>query len=98
MARKSNFLACGRKTKPSRAAIKAHRGSGHPINSEEAQSAMRARTAIYEPPGDGLPYLVVTFAPGGGFDVVAANSRAEARIKANERVIQRRKESGKTDT
>jgi hypothetical protein len=59
---------------------------------------MRARTAIYELPSDGLPYLVVTFAPGGGLDVVTTNSRAEARIKANERVTQRRRERGKTDT
>ena len=52
---------------------------------------MPVRTAIYEPPEKGLPYLVVTVA-SDGLSVVTANSSVEARAMVSERVIRRRRE------
>jgi hypothetical protein len=50
---------------------------------------MQSDIAIYEPPSDGFPFLVVTFA-AEGIDVAAANSRMEARTIASEKRIRRR--------
>jgi hypothetical protein len=47
---------------------------------------MPIKTAIYEPPKEGLPYLIVTFA-SDGLNVLTANSSVEARVKASERAI-----------
>lgn len=52
---------------------------------------MPFKTAIYEPPKDGLPYLVVTFEPDG-VKVSVANSELEARTMAAERAIRRRRQ------
>jgi len=52
---------------------------------------MPVRTAIYEPPEKGLPYLVVTVA-SDGLNVVTANSSVEARAMVSERAIRRRRE------
>ena len=51
---------------------------------------MQAEIAIYEPPRDGLPYLVVTVLPDG-VNVVTAKSRTEARTIVSERAIARRR-------
>ncbi len=52
---------------------------------------LSAEIAIYEPPTDEFPYLVVTFA-SDGMSVLTANSRTEARAMASERAIGRRAE------
>jgi hypothetical protein len=50
-----------------------------------------ARLTIYDPPKEGLPYLVVTFAPEG-VKIATANSSLAARTIASERAIRRRSE------
>jgi hypothetical protein len=52
---------------------------------------MPIKTAIYGPPKEGLPYLIVTFA-SDGLNVLTANSSVEARLKVSERAIRRRRE------
>jgi hypothetical protein len=52
---------------------------------------MPVETAIYEPPEEGLPCLVVTVA-SDGLNVVTANSSVEARAMVSERAIRRRRE------
>ena len=52
---------------------------------------MPGKTTIYDPPKEGLPYLVVTFA-SDGMKITAANSSLAARTIASERVIGRRRE------
>jgi len=52
---------------------------------------MQVAPAIYDPPKDGLPYLVVNFA-SEGMSVSTANSKSEARIIASERALKRRRE------
>jgi hypothetical protein len=52
---------------------------------------MLGSTAIYDPPKEGLPYLVVTFTPEG-MKIATANSSLAARTIASERVIRRRSE------
>jgi hypothetical protein len=52
---------------------------------------MPIKTAIYEPPKEGLPYLIVTFA-SDGLNVLTANSSVEARLKVSERAIRRRRD------
>jgi hypothetical protein len=52
---------------------------------------MPVKTAIYEPPKQGLPYLIVTFA-SDGLNVLTANSASEARMVVSERMIRRRRE------
>jgi hypothetical protein len=52
---------------------------------------MPVKTAIYEPPNEGLPYLVVMFA-SDGLNVLTANSSVEARVMVSERAIRRRGE------
>jgi hypothetical protein len=54
-------------------------------------TAMPGMTAIYDPPKEGLPYLVVTFTPDG-MKITTANSSLAARMIASERVIRRRRE------
>jgi hypothetical protein len=53
---------------------------------------MPAKTTIYEPSEEGLPYLVVSFEPDGP-KVATAKSQLEARTVASERAIRRRRES-----
>jgi hypothetical protein len=53
---------------------------------------MPVKTAIYEPPKDGLPYLVVAF-ESDGVKVSVANSELEARTMAAERAIRRRRQA-----
>ncbi len=53
---------------------------------------MTVKTAIYEPPKDGLPYLVLAFEPDG-LKVTIANSELEARTMAAERAIRRRRQA-----
>ena len=53
--------------------------------------AMLGRTTIYDPPKEGLPYLVVTFTPDG-LKIISAASRLAARTIASEGVIRRRNE------
>jgi hypothetical protein len=48
-------------------------------------------TAIYEPPNEGLPYLVVTFTPDR-VNVSTANSSTAARELAAEHSIRRRRD------
>ena len=52
---------------------------------------MPGTTTIYDPPKEGLPYLVVTFT-AKGMKIAAANSSLAARTIASERVIRRRSE------
>ena len=52
---------------------------------------MSVKAAIYEPPKEGLPYLIVTF-ESDGLNVVTANSSVEARAMVSERAIRRRRE------
>lgn len=52
---------------------------------------MPVKTAVYDPPKEGLPYLVVTFG-SDGLTVLTANSELEARTMASERAIRRRRE------
>jgi hypothetical protein len=52
---------------------------------------MPGSTAIYDPPKEGLPYLVVTFT-AEGMKIATANSSLAARTIASERVISRRSE------
>jgi hypothetical protein len=52
---------------------------------------MPTKTAIYDPPTRGLPYLVVTF-EADGFKVITAKSPLEARTMTIERTIRRRAE------
>jgi hypothetical protein len=49
---------------------------------------MPVKTAIYEPPKQGLPYLIVTFA-SDGLNVLTANSAIEARMVSSQRMIQK---------
>jgi len=51
---------------------------------------MQTEIVIYEPPKDGLPYLVVTVSPDG-VSVLTAKSRTEARMMVSERTVARRK-------
>jgi hypothetical protein len=50
---------------------------------------MPGTTTIYDPPKEGLPYLVVTFAPEG-MKITATHSSLAARTIASERAIRRR--------
>ena len=52
---------------------------------------MPIKTAIYDPPKKGLPYLIVTFT-SDGLKVLTANSSVEARAVVSERMIRRRRE------
>jgi hypothetical protein len=52
---------------------------------------MPGTTTIYDPPKEGLPYLVVTFTPEG-MKIATANSSLAARTIASEGVISRRSE------
>ena len=52
---------------------------------------MPGMTSIYDPPKEGLPYLVVTFTPDG-LKITSADSRLAARTIASEGVIRRRNE------
>jgi hypothetical protein len=52
---------------------------------------MLVKTTIYEPPKEGLPYLLVAFEPDGP-KVSTAKSQLEARTVASERAIRRRRE------
>jgi hypothetical protein len=52
---------------------------------------MPGSTTIYDPPKEGLPYLVVIFAPEG-MKIATANSSLAAPTIASERVIGRRRE------
>jgi hypothetical protein len=54
-------------------------------------TAMPGTTTIYDPPKEGLPYLVVTFTPEGMI-IATANSSLAARTIASERAIRRRSE------
>ena len=54
-------------------------------------TAMPGTTTIYDPPKEGLPYLVVTFTPEG-MKIATANSSLAARTIASERAIRRRSE------
>ena len=54
-------------------------------------AAMPGMTSIYDPPKEGLPYLVVTFTPDG-LKITSADSRLAARTIASEGVIRRRNE------
>jgi hypothetical protein len=54
-------------------------------------TTMPGSTAIYDPPKEGLPYLVVTFTPEG-MKIATANSSLAARTIASERTIERRRE------
>ena len=51
----------------------------------------RTTTAIYEPPNEGLPYLVVTFTPDR-INVSTANSGTAAREIAADHSIRRRRD------
>ena len=51
---------------------------------------MKIETVLYEPPKDGLPYLVVTFTPNG-IEVETTNSRTEARAMIAKRAAQLRR-------
>ena len=55
---------------------------------------MPGMTTIYDPPKEGLPYLVVTFTPDG-LKITSADSRLAARTIASEGVIRRRKSAAK---
>jgi hypothetical protein len=44
------------------------------------------RTAVYHPPKEGMPYLVVTITPDG-ITATAVESKDEARILASKRVM-----------
>ena len=57
---------------------------------------MPGSTAIYDPPKEGLPYLVVTFTPEG-MKIATANSSLAARTIASEGVIRRRSERQSED-
>ena len=48
-------------------------------------------TTIYDPPNEGLPYLVVTFS-SDGMHVATANSTTAARTLAADRAIKRRRD------
>jgi hypothetical protein len=52
---------------------------------------MPGRTTIYDPPKEGLPYLVVTFTPDG-LKITTADSSLAARTIASEGVFKRRSE------
>jgi hypothetical protein len=54
-------------------------------------TGMPGTTTIYDPPKEGLPYLVVTFTPEG-MKIATANSSLAARTIASERAIRRRSE------
>ena len=54
-------------------------------------TAMLGKTTMYDPPKEGLPYLVVTFT-ADGMKITAANSSLAARTIASERVIRWRSE------
>jgi hypothetical protein len=54
-------------------------------------ATMPGRTTIYDPPKEGLPYLVVTFTPDG-LKIATANSSLSARTIASEGVLRRRSE------
>ena len=54
-------------------------------------TAMPGSTTIYDPPKEGLPYLVVTFAPEG-MKITTTHSSLAARTIASERTIGRRRE------
>ena len=58
---------------------------------------MPGSTAIYDPPKEGLPYLVVTFTPEG-MKIATANSSLAARTIASEGVLRRRSERKSEDT
>ena len=49
-------------------------------------TVMPGTTTIYDPPKEGLPYLVVAFTPEG-MKITTANSSLAARTIASERVI-----------
>jgi hypothetical protein len=49
------------------------------------------KTAIYDPPMEGLPYLVITF-ESDGLRVSTANSELEARMMVSQHVIRQRRE------
>jgi hypothetical protein len=56
----------------------------------DGELRMQTETVIYEPPKDGLPYLVVMLSPDG-VNVLTAKSRTEARTMVSERAIARRR-------
>ena len=58
---------------------------------------MLGSTAIYDPPKEGLPYLIVTFTPEG-MKIGTANSSLAARTIASEEVLRRRSERQSEDT
>ena len=58
---------------------------------ELQETIMPAKIAIYEPPKEGLPYLIVTFT-SDGLNVLTAKSSFEARAVVSERMIRRRRE------
>ena len=51
---------------------------------------MPVKSAIYDPPEEGLPYLVVTF-EGDGPKIAVAKTQFEARTLVAERAIRRRR-------
>jgi hypothetical protein len=51
---------------------------------------MPVKFAIYDPPEEGLPYLVVTF-EGDGPKIAVAKTQFEARTLVAERAIRRRR-------
>ena len=60
-------------------------------NDSRLSSMTRTTTAIYEPPNEGLPYLVVTFTPDR-INVSTANSGTAAREIAADHSIRRRRD------
>jgi hypothetical protein len=52
--------------------------------------AKKHRTVVYSPPQANLPYLVVTFTPDGGMEVVlSTNCRTEARHALSKHAVAR---------
>jgi hypothetical protein len=58
---------------------------------------MPGSTAIYDPPKEGLPYLIVTFTTEG-MKIATANSSLAARTIAAEGVLRRRSKRQSEDT
>jgi hypothetical protein len=53
---------------------------------------METETAIYEPPRDDLPFLVVTIKSDGGMEVLRAETQTEARIMVSKEARRRKKQ------
>jgi hypothetical protein len=64
---------------------------GYQAASTAVRTVMSTKTAIYDPPMEGLPYLVITF-ESDGLKVLTAESLLEARIRVSEKTIRRRTE------